>query len=673
MVATTVRTVCPHDCPDMCSIVATVEDGRLLSVAGDAANPVTRGFLCGKVARYEERIYAPERLMTPLRRVGKKGTGHFEPTTWDAALDEIADRWRAVIAEHGPEALLGYAYSAHMGLVNRHASYRPLFHALGASRFAAGTVCDSTCAAGWEYALGDTPGTDPETVVDSDVVLCWGANLATTNVHMLPLIDAARRRGAHLVVVDPYRSRTARRADWHVAPRLGTDAALALGIMHVIVRDGLHDAAYVAARTVGFGHLRDEVLPAYTPGRVEGITGVPAADVERLAHLYAGARAPFLRLGMGPSRHIGGGMAVRTIACLPAIVGAWGKPGGGALMDTAGIWGFDMAALRRPDLAPRETREINHALLGRALTDLRDPPIRALFVASNNPAVSCPDQSRVVAGLARDDLFTVVHDVVLSDTARFADLVLPACTPVETEDLYRSYGTYYLQHGPRLIEPLGESRSNLWVAQALAARMGLTDPHFTKTAREHIAAALAGATGPTAQLSLDDVLAGGPVRLPYEHPGPEKTFFYSERMATDGLPPLPAWTPDPLEADEGARWPLRLLTVPGHFQHHTGFAMVERLQRQEGSPSCLLHPEDAASRGIADGDAVELFNDRGVVGVHARVTADAPSGVVVVPGQRGRSRYLSGGPINVLTHDRLSDIGAGATYQSTWLDVRRLR
>jgi anaerobic selenocysteine-containing dehydrogenase len=671
---TTIRTVCPHDCPDQCSMLATVVDGRLVRVAGDPDHPFTRGFLCGKVNRYPERVYSPERLQTPLRRTGPKGSGQFEPVGWDEALDEIAGCWRQIIDTHGSEALLGYAYSGSVGLVNRNLP-RALFHALGASRMIAGTVCDSTCEAAWAYTLGDTPGTDPERAAVSDLIVCWGANIVTTNVHMLPFVDEARAKGAKLVVIDPYRTRTARRADGHLAPRIGSDAALALGMMHVLVRDGLHDAPYLAEHAIGFDRLRNEVLPEYPPERVAAIAGVAAEDVVRLAHLYGRARAPFLRIGMGMSRNANGGMAIRAVACLPAVVGAWGRPGGGALMETIPAFGFDYDALRRPDLLPRPTRSVNHSTLGRALLELRDPPIMALFVAANNPAVTCPDQARMVAGLGRDDLFTVVHDSFLTDTARFADLVLPACTAVESEDFYRSYGTYYVQYGPQLIEPLGEARPTSWVARELARRLGLDDPVFARTPREQMQAMLDGASGPAADLRLDRLLAGGPAKLAHEprHDGPRTTHFYSEQMAVDGLPPLPGWAPDPEAEGEGARLPLRLLTAPGHFQHHSAFAGVESLQRRQGPPSCLLHPDDAVVRGIRDGDPVALENERGHVGLYARVSDETLPGVVVVEGNRSRSRYLSGGPLNVLTSDRLSDMGAGATYQSTWVEARPLQ
>lgn len=658
--AEVVRTVCPHDCPDACSMLAHVEDGVLVRVQGDPEHPFTQGFLCAKVNRYPERVYSPERLLHPLRRVGPKGEGRFERVSWEEALQTIAHRLRSV----EPEAVLGYAYSGTMGLINRNLP-QGFFAALGAREMQLGTVCDSACEAGWTYSCGEVPGTDPETVVDSDLIIAWGANIVTTNVHLIPFIDEARSRGAKLVVIDPYRNRTAQRADWYLPIRVGTDAALALGIMHVLVRDGLTDEAYIRSHTVGFEALRDQALPDYTPEETERITGIPAADVERLAHMYGRARAPFIRLGMGMSRHTHGGMAIRTVACLPAMVGAWGKPGGGALLDTTAAFGFDYAALRRPDFrAKRAGTPVNHSLLGQ---ELQDSTLKVFFVMANNPATTCPDQSAVIAGLSREDLFTVVHDLHLTDTARYADIVLPACTALETEDLYRGYGQLYFQFGPQVLEPLGESRPNRWVVTELARRMDLADPVFYRSTAEHMAAVMEPMEG----YDVDAVRAGGPFRVA-GHQGPVHTAFYSETMVAEGLPGLPEWRPDPVEAEEGARFALRLLTAPGHFQHHSAFAGVASLQEREGVPCCLLHPDDAGARSIADGDAVEVYNDRGAVGLYARVTADTQQGTVVVVGHRSRSRYLRGGPINVLTSSRLSDMGAGATYQSTWLEVRKL-
>lgn len=645
-----------------------MSDGRVIGVTGDPDHPFTAGFLCGKVNHYEERVHSPDRLLWPLRRTGPKGSASFVRISWAEALHEIADRWQDVIAVHGSEALLGYVYSGNMGLVNRNLP-RALFHALGASQFLPGTVCDTTCEAGWEYAVGSTPGVDPETAEESDLIICWGANVVSTNVHLLPYIDRARARGAKLVVIDPYRTRTAQRADWHLALRVGTDTALALGLMHILDRDGLCDADYLSQHAVGFERLKEEVLPHYIPERVAAITGVPAAEIERLAHLYGRARAPFLRIGMGMSRNRHGGMAVRTVACLPALVGSWSTRGGGALMETAAAFSFDMDAVRRPDLLERQTREINHSQLGRALTELSEPPIMALFVGANNPAVTCPDQARVQAGLAREDLFTVVHESFMTDTAALADIVLPATTGFESEDLFRSYGSYYVQYAPQVIPPQGEAKSNAELVGLLAEQLRLSDPVFTRSVKEHISALLAGASGPTAALRTDDLLNGGPRKLEGVPVGPLYTHFWSEAMEAAGLPALPEWSPLPAGED---RFPLRLLTAPGHFQHHTAFSGVATLQRRQGEPVCLLHPNDAEARGLADGDRVSIVSERGHVGLNLRVTDAAQPGIVVVEAQRSRSRYLSGGPLNVLTGDCLADMGGGATYQDTCVEVRAL-
>lgn len=639
--------------------MATVSNGLLVRVQGDPEHPFTRGFLCAKVNRYPERVHSPERVLYPMQRVGRKGDGRFERISWEQALDAIAARWRQI----EPQALLGYAYSGTMGMLNRNLP-TALFNALGARRIQTGTVCDAACEAGWAATVGDAVGSDPESMAQSDLIIAWGANLVTTNVHTIPFIDEARSRGAKLVVIDPYRTRTAARADWYIPIKVGTDAVLALGLMHVLDREGLLDHRHLREQTTGWEALRAEVLPRYTPERVKAITGVDAADVERLARLYGQARAPFIRLGMGMSRHAGGGMAIRTVTCLPALVGAWERPGGGALLEVAGAHRFDYEAVRLSGMHPRpDEAPVNHAQLGAAL---QDPSLKALFVMANNPATTCPDQQAVIAGLSRDDLFTVVHDIMLTDTARHADILLPACTAMETEDLYRSYGSLYYQYGPQVIEPLGESRPNRWVVAELARRMGLTHPAFTRTTEEHLAALLA----PLGRTPAD-VMAGGPVRV--ERPtDPVRTAFFNPDLPALGLPALPDWQPDPAEAEDRVRYPLRLLTAPGHYQHHSAFAGVASLQEREGAPRCLLHPADAAARQIADGDPVELYNDRGLVGLTARVTTDAQPGVVVVEAHRARHRYLKGGPVNVLTSSRLTDLGAGATYQSTWLEIRRM-
>jgi anaerobic selenocysteine-containing dehydrogenase len=669
----TIRTVCAHDCPDQCSLLAHVEGGRIVRIEGDPDHPFTAGFACAKVHHDHELAHSPERIPTPLRRTGPKGEGRFTPITWDEALDEITGRWQAILREDGPLAILGYAYSAHQGLINR-GLLLGLFHALGTTRLQAGTVCDTCAEAGWDAACGSVGGADPESVAQSDLVIAWGADLLTTNVHIWPFVERARRAGARLVVIEPRRSRTAARADWHVAVEVGTDAALALGLMHVLARDGLCDRAYLAARTVGFERLEREVLPRFAPPRVAEITGVAAADVERLAHLYGRARAPFIRLGEGMSRSHQGGQAVRAVALLPGVVGAYDRPGGGALLMTAAGFGIDVTALRRPS-GPAAVRSVNHSRLGQALLTLADPPLRALFIAANNPAVTCPDAATVRRGLARADLFTVVHDPFLTDTARYADLVLPAATYLETEDVHRAYGTYYAQFAPQVIPPQGQAWPNRRLAGELARRLGVRDAVFSMSTGEVLARLARDARGPAAAIDLARLPALGPVKVAvpqgqrFATPS-GKLEFYSETLAAQGLPPLPDWVEDPADAEGARRWPLRLLTAPGYHQSHTAFSGVATLRRRQGPPECVLHPDDARARGLRDGTAVRLHNDLGAIALRLRVSDETPRGVVLVPGQRPSAE--ADGTINMLVADRYSDLGEGATYQSTRLEVSPL-
>ena len=676
--STVLRTVCAHDCPDACSVLVTVQDERVVRTVGDPQHAFTRGFLCGKVNRYAERVHAPGRVLTPLRRVGAKGAGQFTPITWEAALGEMVSRWQTIQARYGSEALAGYAYSAHQGLVNRNFA-QALFHALGATRVNAAAVCDSCCGEAWELTVGAAGGTDPEQVQHADYIIAWGANLDSTNVHQIPFIDMARRQGAKLVVIDVWRTRTARRADWFIPIRVGTDTALALGLAHVLQRDNLVDQDYIQRLVLGYERWAQEVLPRYTPTAVAAITGVPAHDVETLAQAYGTARAPFIRLGQGLSRNANGGAATRAITCLPGLVGAWQRLGGGALLSTADSYKFNFPALRRPDLQPGGPRRLlNMVRFGQALTTWNDPPLMGLFIQSNNPATTCPEQALVRRGLAREDLFTVVHETFLSETARYADIVLPACTSFESEDLYRGYGTYYVQYGPQVITPQGEAWPNYRVIAALAQRLGLHDPVFRRTPREHMAALLDVQDGPVAGLRLADLLDGMPRRLNLPALGHtfDQAFSTSSgkmhlacpELAARGLLDLPDYVPT-----AATGYPLRLVTAPGHHLHHSVFVDVASLRREEGGPWVRLHPDEATPRGISQGQAVELFNDAGLVGLYARVTTDVVPGTVVVEGHRPQAHYLSGGPLNVLCADGYADLGEGATYQDTWLDVRPMK
>src|SRR3954467_777242 len=546
----TVRVVCAHDCPDMCSLLAEVEDGRVLRIKGDPEQPFTAGFACAKVNRDMELVHSPERIQTPLRRTGAKGEGKFAPISWDEALDEIASRWGSIIGESGPTALLGYAYSAHQGQLNR-GLLLGMFHALGASRLIAGTVCDTCCEEAWNVTVGPIGGADPEAVDHSDLIVAWGADLVATNVHFWAKAEAARRRGVKIVVIDPRKSRTARQADRHLQIRIGTDAALALGVMHILARDRLVDRDYIAANTVGFDRLEAEVLPRFPPARVAEITGLAEDDIEGFAHVYGTAKRSFIRLGEGMTRLARGGGALRGVALLPGVTGAYARRGGGALLLTAASCELNYAALRKPS-GPAETRLVNHLRLGDALLNMPAPPIRALFVAANNPAVTCPDAGKVRQGLMREDLFTVVHDPFLSVTARYADIVLPATTYLETEDFYRAYGTYWMQYGRAAVPPQGEAWSNLRLAQELARRMGLADPVFRMFEKELLAELFEGASGDVVNADLDALRSGRPMR--YAAPeGQEfrtpsgRLEFYSEEMAASGLAPMPDWQPDAQE------------------------------------------------------------------------------------------------------------------------------
>jgi anaerobic selenocysteine-containing dehydrogenase len=656
----------------MCSLLAHVEDGRVIRIEGDPDQPFTAGFACAKVNRDAELVHSPDRITTPLRRVGAKGEGRFTPITWDTALDEITARWKTIMAESGPLALLGYCYSSHQGQMNRGLP-NGLFHAMGVSRLWAGTVCDSCMEAAWDATVGSVGGADPESIAESDLVINWGADLFATNVHFWAKLEDARKRGVKLVVIDPRRTRSAQVADWHIPIRIGTDAALALGVMHVLVRDDLCDRDYIAEHTLGFDRVEHEVLPRFTPDRVASITGLTTGDVERLAALYGSTKKSLIKLGWGMTRLIHGGQALRTVALLPGVTGAYGVYGGGASNLTAPAFELNYNALRKPS-GPATTRTINHLRLGEALLETNDPPIRALFIASNNPAVTCPDIAKTRRGLSREDLFTVVHDPFLTMTARYADIVLPATTYLETEDFFRAYGTYYMQYSPQAVPPQGEAWSNLKLTQALAQRMGMTDPVFRMSEPELLRELFRGAKGVAAQYNPDQLRTAGPISIAtrdgqqYRTPS-GKLEFYSATLAAQGISPMPDWQPDPIETTQGAQWPLRLLTAPGYFLSHTAFSGVAFLREREGKPICVLHPTDAAERKLDDGVRVRLVNDRGTVGLTLRVRDEIQPGVVLVPGQRADDEAVEG-TVNMLCSDAFTDMGDGATYQSTWLDVR---
>ncbi len=665
-----VRVVCAHDCPDMCSLVAEVEGDRLVRLQGDPDEAYTAGFACAKVNRDMETVHSPDRLRTPLRRTGPKGSGQFAPISWDEALDEITTRWKDIIATDGPMGILGYAYSAHQGHMNRRL-VSGLFHALGASRMMLGTVCDTCCETAWDMTLGPVGGTDPQSVVHSDLVIAWGCDLMAVNVHFWALLEKVRKTGVKLVVIGPRRSQTAARADMHLPIRIGTDAALACGIAHILLRDGKIDREYVAANTLGFERWAAEVLPGFPPERVADITGLPVEDIEKLAAMYGAAKSSLIRLGEGMTRLAKGGQALRAVVTLPALTGAYGREGGGALLLAAASMDFQFGVVAKPS-GPDSTRTVNHLALGEALEEMRDPPISALFIAANNPAVTNPDVNRLRRALSREDLFTVVHDPFMTDTARYADIVLPAATYLETEDFYRSYGSYRMQWGPAAVPPQHQAMSNFHLAQALGQRMGLNDPVFSMTPKEIMPLFFKGSTGIIADVDPATVFetpvkVSPPAAQEFRTPS-GKLEIYSETLAKQGVPPMPVWEADAVETTDAARWPLRLLTAPGYFQAHTAYAASPFLRKREGDPCAILHPVEAARRGLAEGAKVKLFNDRGEVGLVLRVSDEIQPGVVLVPGQRPDAEAVSG-TVNMLCDERRTDMGEGACYQSTFLDV----
>ncbi|MBX9584172.1 MAG: molybdopterin oxidoreductase family protein [Gemmataceae bacterium] len=681
----TVRAVCPHDCPDACGMVVTVDAaGRAVKLRGDPDHPFTRGFLCRKVNHYLDRVYHPDRLLHPLRRVGRKGEGRFERVSWAEAVREIAARFRQIAGSiHGPQAILPYSYAGTMGKLMYASLDRRFFHRLGASLLAR-TICAEAGAVGSDISLGTRAMIDPEAAVNARFIVNWGSNTAVTNIHFWKVEFEARKRGAKIVTIDPYRTPTAAKSDWWLPVRPGTDAALALGVMHILFREGWVDQDYLDRYTLGADSLRDRALAEYPPAKVAAITGLSADDIERFAREYGRSRELFggpalIRLNYGLQRHGGGGMAVRTVVCLPAITGDWRYPGGGALLSTSKAYPWDGAYLERPDLIPPGTRTVNMVQLAEALHgQLPGPPVKALFVYNSNPAAVCPDQSRVLKGLEREDLFTVVHDQFQTDTADYADLVLPATSQLEHFDLHGGYGHLYVQANNPAVAPLGESKPNTEVFRLLAREMGF-EPELFEETDEELAAKSLRPSG----LSLDATRAG-PVRLNLPEnwtPFAEGRFptasgkceFYSEREARAGRDPLPHYAPpheDPqTRPDLAARYPLQMLTPPDPAFLNSTFANVPALRAAAGGPTLEIHPEDAAARGIADGQVVTVFNDRGRFRATAVVGGNVKPGVVVTLGLRWRRFTADGVNCNATTSTALTDLGAGATFFDNLVEV----
>jgi anaerobic selenocysteine-containing dehydrogenase len=698
-----VRAACPHDCPDTCAMLVKVEDGRAVSVRGDPDHPFTRGGLCVKVNNYERRVYSPDRVLHPLRRTGPKGSGQFERISWDTALATIKERWTDIIDQSGPSAILPYSYLGTQGILNGLNVGDAFFNKLGATT-GERTFCDSGSCTAYFMTIGPSPGMDPESFVHSKYIVLWACNTISTNLHHWPFIAEAKKNGAKLVVIDPVRSRTAREADWHLPIRPGTDAALALGMINVIIGEDLIDHDYVANYTTGFDELAEHVKQ-YTPEAVAAITGIAADDIRTLAREYATTQPSVIRIGVAIERHAGGGQAVRATACLPALVGAWRKIGGGMLQ--LPIWAFPVRwdNLMRPDWIKPGTRVLNQWRLGAALTgeETLDPPIRSLFVFNSNPVIVAPDQDKVIAGLEREDLFTVVSEHFLTDTARYADIVLPATTQLEQFDIMFSWGHLYITLNNKAIEPLGEAVPNTELFRRLAKIMGMDDPQFTRTDEEMAQDAIDWTSPALQGVTLDSLKETGWARLtigtPETYlPHAEGNFLTpsgkcefkasmaaggnfvlplfrqgsNEFQAGDPVEPLPTYTPRPDSAMRpalGGRYKLNVISPKSHAFLNSSFGNLPAQLHHAGEQVVLVSPRDARARNIGDGSVVRLFNDNGSIEAVAKVTADVMDGVVVAPMGYWRSLSRGSGTVNALNTSEFADLGRAPTFSDTLADL----
>ena len=675
------HSVCALDCPDTCSLLVHIENGRATRLRGNPDHPVTRGFLCGKVARYLDREYHPDRLLYPQKRVGKKGEGRFTRIGWDEALDTIAGKLGAVAHEFGSEAILPYSYAGTMGLLHGNGMDRRFFHRLGASRLDR-TICSAAGTAGITASLGFRYGTEPEQFRHAKLIVGWAGNIHGTNVHLWPFLVEAKRNGAKLWVIDPIRTRTAALADRHLRIHPGADLALALGLMHVIIGEKLYDADYVANYTQGFEELRDQVRD-YGPERVSALTGIDREDIVQLAREYATTHPAAIRLNYGVQRSQHGGRAVQAISCLPALTGSWKEVGGGFQLSTSQAFQFNRAGLERPDLQERsplgrEARILNMAELGKALTKVDDPPVKALIVYNSNPAAIAPNQNLVLRGLKRDDLFTVVLEQFQTDTADHADILLPATTFLEHTDIYLAYGHYHLQLARPVLNPPGEARSNVDVFRALAERMGFDDDCFRDSDDDMIRTLLDSSHPFLQGITLERLDAEHSVRLNVSKPGTPYLPFAHGGFGTPsgkcefGVKHLHYTPPDESRlGDAGLRkqYPLEMVSSKNDDSMNSTFGNRADVDAQ--TAKLQIHQEDAQARGIHDGDRVRAFNDRGSLILKAEVDGVVARGVVRAPAVRWAKVSENNRSANALTSDRLTDIGGGPTFYSCLVEVER--
>jgi anaerobic selenocysteine-containing dehydrogenase len=683
-----IRGACPHDCPDTCGILTQVQDGQAVSVRGDPDNPITRGWLCAKVRPYLDHVYHPDRLMFPLRRVGAKGAGQWQRISWKEAIAEAADRWKTIIAESGPEAILPYSYSGTLGLVQMIVSSARLWNRLGASRLQR-TICCAAAELAVQVTLGKRWSAAYSEVLNSKLILIWGHNPISTAPHFMPFLRQAQHAGCQVVVIDPHRTQTARGADWHIAPRPGSDGVLALAMAHVLVAERLHNKQWLDEHSVGWPQLRQR-LADYPPPRAAAITGVSEEDIIRLARLYATRQPALIKIADGVNRNRNGGQNVRAICALPAMTGQYGVRGGGLSYSTSDYGKWNGEAINHWRDCPPKGRSVNMNRLGMALLgEVQNPPIRSLYVFGANPVASSPNATRIVEGMKRDDLFTVVHELFLTDTADYADIVLPATSQLEHTDLHKGYGTTLLTYNHPAIAPRGECKSNWEVMGLLADALGFQEPWLHQSADEVIEEVLEKSPA-LGGITLEHLKSAGSVAMPVEDATPfagarfptpsGKVELFSQTLADKGIDPLPGRFL--AEEDEGGiakdgvvpvlDEALQLLTPASHHFVSSSLANQAGLLKNAGTPFVEIHPDDAERRHIHDGEIVLVYNGRGSCRLRAVVTEATRPGVVVSP--KGRWAKLDGGTnVNWTTSDALADMAGQSTFHSNRVWVRPLK
>jgi anaerobic selenocysteine-containing dehydrogenase len=696
---------CPHDCPDTCAMIYEVEDGKLVEVRGNKDHPMTRGGLCVKLKDYHDHHYNPDRVLYPLRRVGPKGSRQFARISWDEAIAEITQRWKQIIAEYGSQAIMPYSYLGNEGLVQGLTSGDAFFNRLG-STVNEKTFCASGSSTAWLLTVGPTGGVDPESFVHSRYIVIWACNSISTNLHHWPFILEARKRGAKVVVIDSYRSRTAKAADWHIAPKPGTDGALAMGVIASMITQDLVDREWVEQHTVGYAELAERA-EEFTPAYVERVTGVSAADVERLAREFATTQPSVIRMGVALERHAGGGQTIRAVCAIPALAGSWRHVGGGLLQMP--LWEFpvDWSKVSRPDFIRPGTRVVNNLQLGRALTgelDL-DPPIMGLYIYNTNPVSQAPDTNKIVKGLSREDLFFVTAEHFVTDTAAYADIVLPATMAGEHDDMMFSWGHFYLTLNEKAIEPCGEAKSNAEIFRLLAGAMGFDDPQFKMSDMELAEHYLIWDDAKMAGVDMDyfrkhgyfHLAVGTPDdRLPHANGkfptpsgkveflvedatnfvAPPFRMMYEEHQSGEAVDRLPGYVP-PRESPStnpalAKDYPLNIISPKSHGFLNSCYANEPHKIKGQGEQFILINPHDAAERGIRENDPVRVYNGRGDFEGFARLTEDVGMGVIVATLGYWRSLNRSDGSVNSISSDAFCGLGRAPTYSDNLVQVVRV-